>query len=86
MLGVATDLQHTFAKFGKRCRQIGRGRTFANSAFAINRKNLGITNFKIGVQLHLQASLAIELKLGALTSAFNTGKRNSCCAHTGAPS
>ena len=81
VLGVAANLQNPFAHFGKCGRQVRRCGAFANAALAINGKNFGIANFHIGVELNLQAALAVEFWI-----AFHRWERQCFNIHGVAPS
>ena len=59
MLGVTADLQHTFSHFGKCSRQIRGGGAFADTAFAIDRKDFGVADFHIRIELALHTAFAV---------------------------
>ena len=49
VLRVAADLNDPFTELGKGRRQVRRGRAFADTAFAIDGKDLGLVDLDFGI-------------------------------------
>jgi hypothetical protein len=60
VLRVAADLDHPLAELGKGHGQVRRGRALADAALAVDGKDLGLVDLHLGIEVHLQAALAVE--------------------------
>jgi hypothetical protein len=60
VLRVAADLEHALAELGEGHGQVRRGRALADAALAVDGKDLGLVDLDLGIEVDLQAALAVE--------------------------